>query len=119
MIKLRPLMLAPLLAYSVSACGTATASESNVKPTGTLHGSLVTAGGPAPGAEHPAAGTVTVTRTTTTVTVVQVENGSFSVDLPAGTYTLNAKHGGAPCRSAAVTITPGAISTAQVVCDVP
>ncbi len=119
MVKLRPLMLALLLAYSVSACGTARASESDVKPTGTLHGSLVTSGGPAPGGEGPAAGTVTVTRATTTVTVVQVQNGSFSVDLPAGTYTLSATHGGAPCTSADVTITTGAISTTRVVCPVP
>ncbi len=87
--------------------------------TGTLHGTFVAEGGPAPGGIFPSSGTVQVLSGSHLVAIVQASDGTFTARLPAGSYTLTGSHNGAPCRSAQVVITSAGSARAQVVCDVP
>ncbi len=87
--------------------------------TGTLHGTFVAEGGPAPGRAFPSSGTVKVLSGSHLVVIVRASDGTFTVRLPPGSYTLTGSHNGTPCQSAHVVITAAGSARAQVVCDVP
>jgi len=102
----------------------ATASPATASPlTGTLAGHLYGVGGPAPGAPRPWPGTVTLTGPGVHRDVQVGASGSFSVLLPAGTYTVAGRSprydsGAGLCRAAGpATVITGHRTRADVLCQ--
>jgi uncharacterized protein YceK len=84
--------------------------------TGTLHGTIVAAGGPSSASPEPLAGTVTVTGGRTTVARRHVAaGGQFSVHLAAGHYRLSTDAGPA-CVATTITVTPGTDQAVTLIC---
>lgn len=129
---------AAVLILMAGACGTTAATEgrsavfsgtagtptahqhlTTPKETGTLHGTLLTTGGPPPGGSRPASGSISVKRGSVVQTKIQVSNGTFTMDLPPGRYAIIAEHNGSPCGPVRVTITAGTATKVQVLCPVP
>lgn len=109
--------IATLLSLPILAAGCA-ATTANPHPSGTLHGTLVAVGGPAPGATRPLDGTVTVLRGTKPVAHLHAVGGRFTGTLETGTFTVTGGPGtGALCRPATVVISTGSTATVRVVCD--
>ena len=90
---------------------------------GTLAGHLYGVGGPAPGLPRPWPGTVTLTGPGVHQDVSVGADGSYSVTVPAGTYTVAGRSplyesGATLCRATgAVTVTRGHTTTADVLCQ--
>jgi hypothetical protein len=141
-----PLICLPLaavgLAGLIAACSSprsaqaspATASPPTASPatasaatgsaaTGTLTGHLYGVGGPAPGAPRPWPGTVTLTGPGVHRDVQVGASGSFSVLVPAGTYTVAGRSprygsGAGVCRAAGpATVITGHRTRADVLCQ--
>jgi hypothetical protein len=131
-----PLICLPLaavgLAALVAACAgprsaqapPATALPATASPaTGTLTGHLYGVGGPAPGAPRPWPGTVTLTGPGVHRDIQVGASGSFSVLVPAGTYTVAGRSprygsGAGLCRAAGrATVTTGHRTRADVLCQ--
>ncbi len=109
------------------------AACSSETSTGTVSGTLSMTGGPAPGVSIPVAGTVTLARssaaqyedeshpTGSTVEVPVGEDGTFSIDVPAGRYEVG---GTSPsfgdsayqCSGVVVRVTGTSPASADVVC---
>jgi hypothetical protein len=141
MIGYRHLAAAGVLVLGLSACGAATsmgkasgnqhASAGQHSPmtrldavakrerAGTLHGTFVAVGGPAPGGTYKSDGTVEVLSGTRVMAVLRTSGGAFTTRLSAGSYTLTGRRYGAPCRTTHIIISAGKTATTQVVCDVP
>jgi hypothetical protein len=91
-------------------------------PTGTVTGHLVMAGGPAPGVTVRVPGTITAVSPSRTQQASAGKDGSFTLVLPAGTYTLSGTSpqyddGHGKCVAAApVTVRQGAVTRADVTC---
>jgi len=99
-------------------------------PSGTISGHLYRVGGPAPGLPTPVPGTIDVTGQsagTKDVTAEAGPDGSFSVEVPVGTYSLR---GGSPliqdgapgchARDHQPTVVRAAqTSETDVICDIP
>ena len=90
---------------------------------GTLAGHLYGVGGPAPGLPRPWPGTVTLTGTGVHQDVSVGADGSYSVTVPAGRYTVVGRSplyasGATLCRAIGVaTVTGGHTTTADVLCQ--
>jgi hypothetical protein len=90
---------------------------------GTLTGHLYGVGGPAPGLPRPWPGTVTLTGPGVHQDVSVGADGSYSVTVPAGRYTVEGRsplyESDAPlCRATGVaTVTSGRTTTADVLCQ--
>jgi hypothetical protein len=90
---------------------------------GTLTGHLYGVGGPPPGAPQPWAGTVTLTGPGVHRDIAVGAGGRFSVQVPAGTYTVAGRSpryadGTGVCRAAgAATVTAGHRTRADVLCQ--
>jgi len=90
---------------------------------GTLAGHLYGVGGPAPGLPRPWPGTVTLTGPGVHQDVSVGADGSYSVAVPAGRYTVVGRSplyesDAALCRATeAVTVTSGHTTTADVLCQ--
>jgi hypothetical protein len=107
----------------------ATVSPATVSPvtaspvTGTLTGHLYGVGGPAPGAPRPWPGTVTLTGPGVHRDIQVGASGSFSVLVPAGTYTVAGRSprygsGTGLCRAAGpATVTTGHRTRTDVLCQ--
>ena len=110
-------LAAVFLAGATVACSGPGASD------GTLAGHLYGVGGPAPGLPRPWPGTVTLTGPGVDQDVSVRADGSYSVTVPAGTYTVVGRSplyesGGALCRATeAATVTSGHTTTADVLCQ--
>jgi hypothetical protein len=119
MAAFRQITAASTLVALLTACtaNTAPGAFSSPPPSGTLHGDLLMAGGPAPGSPRPGSGWISITQGSTLITKMQV-TGSFTQVLPAGTYTLTSTTGGPACQSATFTITPGKDTATRVTCDI-
>ncbi len=113
-VKLRHIV-APIGIISVSLAAACS------KPTGTITGHLYRVGGPVGVAATPVPGTVYVSDDGS---VSVGPDGSFSIDVPAGTYTLSGSspliEDNAPgCGSRkAVTVEVGVIAKMDVICDI-
>ena len=131
-----PLICLPLaaagLAGLIVACSSprsagappATALPATASPlTGTLTGHLYGVGGPAPGTPRPWPGTVTLTGPGVHRDILVGASGSFSVLVPAGTYTVAGRSprygsGAGVCRAAGpATVTTGHRTRADVRCQ--
>jgi hypothetical protein len=126
-----PLICLPLaavgLAGLIAACSSprsAQAPPATASPvTGTLTGHLYGVGGPAPGAPRPWPGTVTLTGPGVHRDIQVGASGSFSVLVPAGTYTVAGRSprygsGAGLCRAAGpATVTTGHRTRADVLCQ--
>ena len=131
-----PLICRPLaavcLAGLIAACSSprpaaaplAAGSSVTASPaTGTLTGHLYGVGGPAPGAPRPWPGIVTLTGPGVHRDIQVGVNGSFSVLVPAGTYTVAGRSprygsGAGWCRAAGpATVTTGHRTRADVLCQ--
>jgi hypothetical protein len=92
-------------------------------PAGTLTGHLYGVGGPAPGAPRPWPGTVTLTGSGVRRDIQVSADGSFSVLVPAGTYTMAGRSprygsGAGGCRAdGPATVTAGHRTSADVLCQ--
>jgi hypothetical protein len=88
------------------------------KPHGTIAGRLYQVGGPYPGLPTPVPGIVSVPGHGS---VSAGPDGSFSIDVPPGTYTLNGTFGeNNPCAARrAVTVLEDAVARVDVICDIP
>ena len=89
-------------------------------PKGTITGHLYRVGGPAPGLPSPMPGTIYVSGGSS---VAAGSDGSFSVAVSPGTYTLSGRSpdmGNALCRARhPVTVQAGAVVKVGVICDIP
>ncbi len=86
---------------------------------GTLTGHLYGVGGPAPGLPRPWPGTVTLTGPGVHRDIPIGASGSYSVMVPAGSYTVT---GHSPlyaglCQAAVATVTSGHSTKADVLCQ--
>lgn len=110
-------LAAVLLAGVTVACSGPGASD------GTLAGHLYGVGGPAPGLPRPWPGTVTLAGPGVHEDVSVGADGSYSVRVPGGRYTVVGRSplyqsGGALCRATeAATVTSGHTTTANVFCQ--
>jgi hypothetical protein len=110
----------PRPAAGPSAAGSSAAAS---PAAGTLAGHLYGVGGPAPGAPRPWPGTVTLTGPGVHRDIQVGVSGSFSVLVPAGTYTVAGRSprygsGAAVCRAAGpATVTAGHRTRADVLCQ--
>jgi len=101
----------------VAGCSGASGAE------GTLAGHLYGVGGPAPGLPRPWPGTVTLTGPGVYQDVSVGADGSYSVTVPAGRYTVVGRSplyesDAALCRATEVaTVTSGRTTTADVLCQ--
>jgi hypothetical protein len=102
----------------------ATASPATASPlAGTLAGHLYGVGGAAPGAPRPWPGTVTLTGPGVRRDIQVGASGSFSVLVPAGTYTVAGRSprygsGAGVCRAAGpATVISGHRTRADVLCQ--
>lgn len=94
---------------------------------GTIAGTLEAVGGPAPGTPRPLRGTITMTNTLTGHTITQAVGaaGTFSVSVPAGSYTITGRsplydNGTVDCTQAGTTtVTPNSTSRATITCQLP
>jgi hypothetical protein len=77
----RALAVLGMLAFLATACS---------KPSGTITGHLYRVGGPAPGLPSPMPGTIYISGQGSVHTGA---DGSFSMAVPAGTYTLSGRSG--------------------------
>jgi hypothetical protein len=108
----RSLAVLGMLAFVTAACST---------PTGTITGHLFMVGGPGPGIHSPMLGTIYVSGHGT---VDAGPDGSFSVTVPAGTYTLSGRtpdmNGGKfPCHAShSVTVHTGTLVKIDVICNI-
>jgi hypothetical protein len=106
------------LAAALGGCGSAPSG-----PTGTVTGHLVMAGGPAPGVTLHVPGTITASSAGGTRQASAAEDGSFTLVLPAGRYTLSGtspryNDGRAECLATApVVVRQGAVTRADVACS--
>lgn len=90
---------------------------------GTLKGTFISEGGalgpdgaqPSP---HPLDGVITATRGTTVVASARAIDGSFTLTLPPGTYTITGIAGAEHGTACTVTskVTSGATSSVEVIC---
>ena len=94
--------------------------------TGTLTGHLRQVGGPAPGVNRPVPGTVTISGGSATKALPVGDDGSYTVDVPPGTYTVvghspttltGDQQQDCPAPSAA-TVTAGTTTTADAICSI-
>jgi hypothetical protein len=93
---------------------------------GRLTGRLVTVGGPAPGATHPVAGTVTVSGHGVHVEIAVGEDGAYALSLPPGRYRVTGRTPSvvvngreAPCPSAkAARVTRDAAAVLDALCSI-
>jgi hypothetical protein len=91
-------------------------------PAGTVTGHLVMAGGPAPGVTLHVPGTITASSAGGTRQASAAKDGSFTLVLPAGTYTLTGTSpqygdGHDNCVAVApVVVRAGAVTRADVTC---
>lgn len=65
----------------------------------TITGTLVSVGGPGPGAPRPVAGDVSVTRGGKVIATVHTTDGSFSMAVPPGRYVVSGRLGTVPCTA--------------------
>lgn len=84
--------------------------------TGTISGTVVRVGGPYPGGMAEIAAEVTGSGASG-FSVNSSATDGFSVTVPAGDYSVNATLAG-PCTAAQVSVPPGGIGTAQIVCQI-
>ena len=100
-------------------------SDGSSGPPGTVTGHLVMAGGPAPGIIVRVPGTITASSTSRTHQASAGEDGSFTLVLPVGSYTLTGtspqyNDGRAECVAAApVVVREGTVTRADVTCVMP
>jgi hypothetical protein len=73
---------------AASDAGSSVTASPTPSSQGTLHGRLIRVGGPAPGAAVPLAGAVTISGPTASRDVTVGTDGTFSIDLPPGKYTI-------------------------------
>jgi hypothetical protein len=121
-----PLICLPLaavcLAGFIAACSSPRPAAGS-SATGTLKGHLYGVGGPAPGAPRPWPGTVTLTGPGVHRDIQVGVSGSFSVLVPAGTYTVAGRSprygsGAGVCRAAGpATVTTGHRTSTDVLCQ--
>jgi hypothetical protein len=104
-------------ATALGGCGSAPSG-----PTGTVTGHLVMAGGPAPGVTLRVPGTVMASSASGTRQASAAKDGSFTLVLPAGRYTLSGtspqyNDGHGRCvATAPVVVREGAVTRADVTC---
>jgi hypothetical protein len=108
---------------AVCLAGFTAACSGQIPADGTLTGHLYGVGGPAPGLPRPWPGTVTLTGPGVHRDVPVGASGSYSVMVPAGSYTV-AGHsplygsGTGLCQAAgAATVTSGHSTTSDVLCQ--
>jgi hypothetical protein len=115
-----------LVGLSLAAVGLAALTAGCLGPNpadGTLTGHLYGVGGPSPGALRPWPGTVTITGPGVHIGISVGASGTYSVQLPAGRYTVggsspNYESGAALCRAAGTVIVTRAHRTrADVLCE--
>jgi hypothetical protein len=106
----------------ITATAAAGCSDGSSGPTGTVTGHLVMAGGPAPGVTVRVPGTITASSASRTRQASAAQDGSFTLVLPAGSYTLtgtspqyNDGHGRC-VATAPVDVREGAVTRADVTC---
>ena len=75
--------------WSVMSLPRVTQTTRPVDAQGTLVGHLYAVGGPAPGSPHGVSGTITARGDHGSSTVTTSSDGSFSIQLPAGAYTVH------------------------------
>lgn len=103
--------------FALGGCGSAPSG-----PTGTVTGHLAMAGGPAPGVTLRVPGTVTASSASGTRQASAAKDGSFTLVLPAGRYTLSGtspqyNDGHGHCvATAPVVVREGAVTRADVTC---
>lgn len=101
----------------LSACTQAPPGSGTLKGTFTTEGGAMGLDGAQP-SPHPLDGTITATRGTTVVASARAIDGSFTLTLPPGTYTITGiapyEHGTA-C-TATSKVTSGTVSPVEVVC---
>jgi hypothetical protein len=106
----------------LAACASLLGACNAHSDTGTISGHLFAVGGPAPGAPRPLPGTVFFTGRFG-VHVDVASDGTFSVILPQGTYTLAGRSplygdGKYVCQATAeVTVRSGGVTSADVLCQ--
>lgn len=90
----------------------------------TVQGKLLMVGGPAPGVQEPAPGTLTIKRAASSVTAEIGEDGTFAIQLPEGRYRITATspgylEGRGLCVTdpAETTLTAGKTVTSDVYCS--
>ena len=85
-------------------------------PKGTISGHLYRVGGPAPGLPSPMPGTIYVSGGPS---VPAGSDGSFSVAVSPGTYTLSGQSPDGLCRARhPVTVQAGEVVKVDVICDI-
>jgi hypothetical protein len=109
--------------WSVMSVPRVSQSTAPARGMGTLVGHLNRVGGPAPGSPLGISGTVTARGNHGSSTVETSPDGSFSVQLPAGTYTVNGhsrqyNHGATTCTAPRnVTIQSDQTVSIRVLCQ--
>lgn len=94
--------------------------------SGTIAGHLRQVGGPVPGVNRPVPGTVTISGGSTTKELPVGQDGSYTVDVPPGTYTVVGHSpttlGGntqLPCpANGDAVVTSGATTTSDAICSI-
>jgi hypothetical protein len=106
----------------IATTAAAGCSDGSGGPTGTVTGRLVMAGGPAPGVTVRVPGTITASSASRTHQASAAQDGSFTLVLPAGSYTLtgtspqyNDGHGRC-VATAPVDVREGAVTRADITC---
>jgi hypothetical protein len=114
----------PLAAVCLAGFAAACSGQgAGVPADGTLSGHLYGVGGPAPGLPRPWPGTVTLTGSGVHRDIPVGANGTFSVIIPAGRYTVVGHSplygsGAGLCQAAGVvTVTSGHTTQADVWCQ--
>jgi len=86
-------------------------------PSGGVEGTLEATGGPAPGLPRPVSGSVVVTGPGATTTRVHVgADGSFTLHLAGGTYTVSGRTGDQSCVGRTIHVDPASHINVLVVC---
>ena len=94
--------------------------------TGTISGHLRQVGGIPPGDDRPVPGTVTITGGAVSKELAVGNDGSYTVDVPPGTYTvvghsptsLSGNKQGDCAASGPAVVTSGMSTTADVICSI-
>src|SRR5271169_2065415 len=108
-------LLCCLVGMASSACG----------QTGpTVTGTLVEEGGPTPGVSTPTSGNIRMSGPTGTFSATAGHDGTFSLQVPAGTYSIEGRPStwplsGYPCGGQQVTLVAGKTMQTTVVCSFP
>jgi hypothetical protein len=99
------------------------AADGGQPEVGSVSGTFIASGGPVGTPDDPLSGTITATAADGETTTTVATDGTFELDLPAGTYTFTGvssryQSGDAACAAPGSTVvTPGETTAAHVVCQ--